>query len=372
MNMLNVLSIVPYCFLPAEKGGQKAIALFNHYLAMETKLTCIGTKTNSIQGFDPYKVVPLFSDRPLRYINPFYFFSIKKIIREQKISHLIIEHPYYGWLGYLLKKYCGVKLIVHSHNIEAERFKTLGKWWWKLLYSYERWTYRVADYVFFITKEDRDYAIGTYRLAAQQTTVITYGVAIETPPTPAQQETAAAVLREKHGIRRSAAVLLFNGAFNYQPNLRALQFLLDKIVPALKEKNIPFSLLICGKGVPESLVKQAAPEVIFTGFVDSIDPYLNGSTLFLNPVTEGGGIKTKLVEALAHGLTAVSFKSGARGVPAGISGNKLLISADNETDAFIHNILRVLGNNTEIVPDEFYDHFSWKKIIKKAVAFIDT
>src|SRR5690606_4415885 len=109
---------------------------------------------------------------------------------QRMISHLILEHPYYGWLGYLLKKYGGVRLIIHSHNIEAERFKTLGKWWWKLLYRYEKLTYRMADYVFLITKEDRDYALSAYGLAAQQTTVITYGVPLETQPAPQQRETA--------------------------------------------------------------------------------------------------------------------------------------------------------------------------------------
>jgi len=68
-----------------------------------------------------------------------------------------MEHPYFV-VGVLLKWVCGVKLVVHSHNWRG-RLETMGKWWWRILWVYERWVHRRADYNFFIQDEDMQYAI---------------------------------------------------------------------------------------------------------------------------------------------------------------------------------------------------------------------
>src|SRR5687767_4376193 len=102
--MINVLSIVSYPVLPAIVGGQKGIALFHKYFARHIQMVCIATEKNDPAKADGYEVLNILSDSPLRYVNIFYFFSIKKIIKERKITHVLLEHPYYGWLGVLLKK----------------------------------------------------------------------------------------------------------------------------------------------------------------------------------------------------------------------------------------------------------------------------
>ena len=70
-----------------------------------------------------YEVLNVLSNSKLRYINLFYFFTLRNIIRKKKITHFIIEHPYYGWLGFCSKWFCKIKLVVHSHNIESHGLK---------------------------------------------------------------------------------------------------------------------------------------------------------------------------------------------------------------------------------------------------------
>ena len=47
------------------------------------------------------------------------------------------------------------KTIIHTHNIEYQRFKSNGKWWWPLLEVYERNCFKKADIIFCISPEDR-------------------------------------------------------------------------------------------------------------------------------------------------------------------------------------------------------------------------
>ena len=50
-------------------------------------------------------------------------FCFRKLIRGKNHSTTWGTHPYFGWLGILLKWTTQVKLVVHSHNIEALRFR---------------------------------------------------------------------------------------------------------------------------------------------------------------------------------------------------------------------------------------------------------
>ncbi|MDB5230242.1 MAG: glycosyltransferase family 4 protein [Chitinophagaceae bacterium] len=364
--MFEIAAIVPYKFLPCRSGGQKYIARFYESLGEHVKINIICTVNNDLADEHNYHLIPLLKRSVTRYIDPALFFRLKKIIRDKQIKVLVIEHPYLGWLGYLLKKTTGVKLIVHSHNIEGLRFKSLGKWWWPLLLNYEMWVHRQADCSFFIQENDRMLAIKKFRLSPALTDVITYGIDWNTPPSATEKNEAKKYLQDTHNIKEDEKILLFTGAFNYKPNVDALHLITSVINPALiKQQGFKYKILICGKDVPPHFISANYPNVIFTGFTKTIKPYYTGSDIFINPVTDGGGIKTKLVEALASDLYSVSTISGAIGVDPAICNNKLLILSGNDWPAFANAIIHAPGTAESIDP-VFFDHFYWGNITAKA------
>lgn len=369
--MVNVLSIISYNFLPARMGGQKGIALFYKHLSQQLPVTCITTagNDNSLATYETIKALP---NTRLRYINPFFFFTVRSIIRKKKITHVILEHPYYGWLGILLKRFCHVQLVIHSHNIEAERFKSLGKWWWGILWHYEKWTHRNADHNFFIQDNDKAYAINRFGLDPARCNVITYGIDRIAPPSPQDQEKARQQLLSLHQVPAQAKILLFNGALNYQPNLNALDTILEKINPILlSEKGFDYRIIICGLHLPEKydqLKSYRNSHIIFAGFVEDINLYFSGADVFINPVIEGGGIKTKVVEALGNDLTVVSTASGANGIAPDVTGGKLLLVDDHDWEAFARRVIDADASLT--IPGSYFDHFSFAGIARKAADII--
>ncbi|MBK7885594.1 MAG: glycosyltransferase [Chitinophagaceae bacterium] len=208
---MNILSIVSYNFLPPKMGGQKGIALFYKFFASHVNLICITTKNNDVAFAENYRVLNILSNNPLRYINIFYFFSLKKIIKKNKITHVIIEHPYYGWLGVLLKWFCKIKLVVHSHNIEALRFKSMNKWWWGILWNYEKFTHRRADINFFIHDDDKAYAINKFKLNAEKCSTITYGFELKRTPSFEEILAAGKIITARYAIKPEEKIILFNG-----------------------------------------------------------------------------------------------------------------------------------------------------------------
>lgn len=370
--MANVLSIVSYKIFPAKFGGQKGIANFNEYFSKHHNLYCLTVKANDANAA-PYTIINKLSNSKVRYVNIFYFKLIKKIIREHNISHVIIEHPYYGWLGLLLKKFCKIKLIIHSHNIEAERFKTTGKWWWKILWEYEKYVHTQADFTFCITENDRYYFTNAYKLPLSRTAVITFGISWNSPPSLAERSQARIAILNKYCLSEETVLFLFNGALEYPPNLNAVQNIVLYINPAFIKKNIPYKIIICGKNLPvemNELKEYRDANIIYAGYVDDITVYFKGINIFINPVTDGGGIKTKLVEALGYDMNAVSTINGAIGVDASICNGKMLLSENDEWQTFAEKMAEVSSINQSI-SNAFFDNFFWDNIAKKAAVIID-
>ncbi|HMI77548.1 MAG TPA: glycosyltransferase family 4 protein [Ferruginibacter sp.] len=370
---VKVLSLVSYKFLPPEMGGQKGIAFFNRYLAKSLDLCCVTTEENNVHGTEGYPIKNLLSNSTLRYINLFYFFTLNRIIRENKITHLIIEHPYYGWLGILLKWSGKVKLVVHSHNIESLRFRTMRKWWWGILWHYEKITHRNADINFFIHDNDRNYAIDNFKLRPEKCITVTYGFEHSKVPGNEEKTVARKMICDAHHIPATEKLLLFNGTLGYKPNLDAVNIILEKINPILlADRNFTYKIIICGNKLPadyNGLVEFKEKNIIYAGFVDDINLYFKGADIFINPVIDGGGIKTKLVEALGYNLSVISSRSGAIGIPTEITRDKMKVVHDGDWEEFARQIILL---NTQIqTPPEFFHHFYWGNIAARAAGIIN-
>ncbi|WP_346236490.1 glycosyltransferase family 4 protein [Niabella insulamsoli] len=369
--LIRIASIVPYKIIPAVNGGEKGIFLFLKYLAQYAAITAFTVDENRGEK-DHIGFIPVLGSgaNKLRYLNPALFFSIKKWCRKNGINHVIMEHPYYAWLGYALKKYAGLKLVIHSHNIEAARFKSMNKWWWRMMHAYEKFAHRQADLNFFITAEDKAYAITNYGLEAKKCAVITYGIEAVAPPTTEQRQAAKTSVCQELHLPPETKLILFNGTLDYGPNRDGLDRILNEINPYLIEHcRVPYKIVICGLRLPESYKQLSSfrdQHIIYKGFVDDIDVYFRAADLFINPITDGGGIKTKLVEALGADTPAVSFVSGAYGVPTAVTGQHLVVIKDGDCLNFAKAICAKLVAGKASIPSVFFEHFSWESIAKKA------
>jgi polysaccharide biosynthesis protein PslH len=368
-NPIRLAALVSYTIFPPKMGGQKGIALFYLYLEKLMPVTLITIEENSQNDFLNASIIPILGkNKKWRYVNPFLFFKIKSFLKKEKITHLIFEHPYYGWLVFLLKQFTDIKIIIHSHNMESLRFKSTGRWWWSVLWHYEKWTHRFADLNFFITDEDRQYAISKFKLNTEKCITITYGFEMNEKPELNTKNEARHIISRKHGIAEAENILLFNGTLDYLPNLEALHIILKEINRRLISADYKYKIIICGKNLPPTLnglEEYKSQNIIYAGFVEEINLYFKGADIFINPVIEGGGIKTKVVEALGFDLSVVSTKSGAIGIPDSIVGSKLKVVADDDWEGFAEAILQTKQNN--VIPDEFFRHFYWGNISAKAI-----
>lgn len=367
--MSRILSVVWYQIFPARFGGQKGIAEFNQYLADNHTLFCLCSKDNKAQDTG-YPVFPELPSGRLQVFNPLNWIKINRKAQLLSVSHLILEHCYYGMAGILVKKKSGIKLIVHAHNIENERFRKMGKWWWYILYMLEKLTFKHADLVLFKTMEDQDYAMRHLGISKQQCMILPYGLSRYSIPTATEKKMATHEIRHQYKIATGEKILLFTGTLDYKPNADGLVNLVEIVLPILsKMTQRPFKLIACGRIIyPEFdyLLLLKDPNYIYAGLVENTEKYLLAADIFLNPVVEGGGIKVKTMDALAFNLTVISTSHSATGIETNLTGEKLKVSPDNDWQQFCRLIVEN-WDREEATPDTFFEHYHWSKVMQPFV-----
>ncbi|MBM3446079.1 MAG: glycosyltransferase family 4 protein [Bacteroidetes bacterium] len=367
--MKKIAAIASYKYLPSESGGQKYISNFFSNLATTVKLTVIGTENNNVPSGSNYELKKYLKRNPLSYIDFIGLFKTYKLLKREKISTLIIEHPYIGWMGILLKRLLKIKLIIHTHNIEYLRFQTLQKWWWPLLKIYETWILKNADHVFAISEDDIQWMYHHMNIDKVEISLLPYGVFIENAPV--DKEEYKQIISKKYSLNESKPLIFFNGALDYKPNEEAVEYIVSNILPKLIEKDFQFNLIIAGKNLDKEIQSKLSyyQNVHYLGFVEDIDSYTKAADIFINPVISGGGVKTKLIEALAMNCTCISTEAGAIGVDKYACGNKLKIVTNKDWSSFVTQIIDS-SKLIENIPDVFYKRYNWRNIIEKTSRYI--
>lgn len=370
-----LLGIVSYRIYPAENGGQQSIATFYAELNKRVTLTLLVSRDNQVEPATSLQVFPILYSGYLSWMNLLLIFKIKKLIRQRKITCMLVDHSYYAWLAWLLRRVSGVPFIIRSHNIEAHRFKDLGRWYWRWFEQFERWIHSRANYNWWISRNDLKYATKIWKIPAAKSAVTTYGTLLRNEPDKAKRQEQRNQLLKEWDLPAQVRLFYFNGSLNYTPNIEAVRTIVYDILPRLQQKNIPFRIIISGTGLGEDWQKVIAnyPEILWVGFKDDITVYWEGCDCFINPVTLGSGIKTKLIEALAHGLPSVSTLSGMRGLERPHLNKVLIGVKDYDWDTFTDCMVQVTNPDVKWrIPLEFFQEFSLPNIVQGALLSLQT
>ena len=167
-------------------------------------------------------------------------------------------------------------------------------------------------------------------------------------------------------------MLLFNGTLDYKPNYDAVEKIIEVIEPLLRKKISDFVIIITGNRAPDHLLKKmnSASHLQFHGYVDDPDLYYQAADLFINPVSNDSGVKTKVIEAIANHCTTVSTQSGASGIQVELCSNKIFTVPDGNFELFTDCIAERLKTPGEETPNLFFEAYNWKNITAEAAGKI--
>lgn len=136
-------------------------------------------------------------------------------------------------------------------------------------------------------------------------------------------------------------VCAFIANFAYQPNADAARHLCERILPRIRGRHPDVRVFLVGNSPPPEVRALAGPNVVVTGTVPAVDPYLDAADVVVCPLRIGGGIKVKVLEALARGKPVVTTSIGVQGLPA--AAGEAAVVVDDPAD-FADAVVALLGD----------------------------
>jgi glycosyltransferase involved in cell wall biosynthesis len=108
--------------------------------------------------------------------------------------------------------------------------------------------------------------------------------------------------------------VVFVGHFGHEPNIDAVHWLAQEIVPLVRQQDPTIGFRIVGNDMPESLRRLARPGLDLIGSVKILDTLLDETRLTVAPLRYGAGIKAKVLESLAAGVPCVGTSIAFEGM----------------------------------------------------------
>jgi len=139
------------------------------------------------------------------------------------------------------------------------------------------------------------------------------------------------------------AGIFFIGSFLHKPNVDAVIYLFEKIMPIVWNKLPQLNVTIIGQNPPDEIKIMDSERFKIKGFVENLIPYLENTLASVSPLRYGAGVKGKIGQSLEYSLPVVTTKIGAEGM---FLEHKLtaLISDTQDPITFAENIIEICTN----------------------------
>ena len=313
--------------------------------------------------------IQLFTNKPFQ-VGYFYSsknkFRIKKILNELKPDHIYCQlirvsefvkdyHNCPKTLDYMDAFSKGIERRIENANLFT---KWLFKKEAKRLSLYERQIFDYFENHTIISNQDKEYILHPKK---NSITCIQNGV-----------DSSFFEIQNK----TDEFDFVFTGNMSYKPNIEAVYYIVEEILPLLNTDKKAYTLLISGANPHSSITKLVRnnSNITITGWVNDIrSSYLKGK-IFIAPMMIGTGMQNKLIEAMAMGLPCITTPLANNAIHA--IHNESIIVAENKFE-FVNGIQKLLRD------DDFYlkiseggkkltlSNFDWEKTSKKLIDLIE-
>jgi glycosyltransferase involved in cell wall biosynthesis len=297
-------------------------------------------------------------------------------LRSRHYEVVLVEHIFMAQYH----KYLGGRLVLQEHNIESEvlrrsadllrsspispqhasdpaRVFLNSELEWRLMADYENRLWPV--YPLRITVSARDKEAMDSRCKVGKTIVVENGT----------DTRSVLPFEELNGGR-----ILFMGTMDYYPNIDAVLYLREAIMPIVWSRDPSIRLCVAGRNPPPEIVNMAVdPRVEIYANPPDMREVARGCSLTIVPLRVGGGTRIKILDAMSMGLPVVSTAMGCEGLAVEHGADILIADEPGQlADAILKvNFDRVLRDtlrtNGRSLVERRYD---WRSKLKRLEAAI--
>lgn len=220
---------------------------------------------------------------------------------------------------------------------------------WKLLKIYEGGICREFEAILAVSDEDK-YAL--LQACECKREMIVIPIAVDT--------------HELKPVERQpdANHIVHVGTMFWPPNIDGIEWFIDQVYPLVRAQKPDIHFDIVGARPPQSLLDLNAKNIGInvTGYVENLLPYLQQTGVFIVPLRAGGGMRVKILEALAQGLPIVTTTIGCEGIAVEHGKHLLIADTPEQFAKAVIQLLRYsefankLGNQGRKLVESLYDY----------------
>lgn len=219
------------------------------------------------------------------------------------------------------------RVIFEIDKQELRRFpQALYSWIQsKRITEYEGDLCRMADLVIAVSQEDK-ILLSQYRHDDDKTHIVSSGIFVDDYAIP------------DNTVDLPQNALVFTGKMDYRPNVDAMLWFADHILPKIPQANL---IIVGQKPHPRIQHLPERDNITLTGWVDTIPPYLHAGDVYIAPLRMGSGTRLKILEAMASGCAIIATTVAAAGLSEQAKSGMIII--DDEAE-FAKTITDLLNN----------------------------
>lgn len=157
-------------------------------------------------------------------------------------------------------------------------------------------------------------------------------------------------------------VLVFTGAMDYWPNVDAVCWFAEEVLPALRARHPGLRFYVVGMNPAAAVRDLAGPDVVVTGTVPDVRPYLAHADVVVAPLRVARGIQNKVLEAMAMARAVAVSTDSATGLAGEPGAAYLTAGTADEFVAAVDGLLADPARRVDIgavARRTVETHYSW-------------
>ncbi len=263
---------------------------------------------------------------------------------------------------------CEYLLQQRTHEMDLRRGRLHGAAYswvqWQRLHDFERAALQAADATLCVSPQDQSLLRQLEPRAKVHTIYNGIDVRAYQAPLPVG-ETRSVGERALAG----KGSIIFTGKMDFRPNIEAMLWFQRDAWPYVKQAHAAAKWFIVGqKPSPRLDVLRNDPDIVITGQVDDVRPFIANADVYIAPLLAGGGTRFKLLEAMAMRRAIVSTTLGCEGFEVQSGREMIVADTGSEFASAINELLRSesrrreMGERAHAFVASTYD---WHSIVPK-------
>lgn len=277
-----------------------------------------------------------------RFISKDYKEALSSLLKNNSFDIIQLESLFLTPYVSIIRKHSNAKIVIRQHNVEFRIWERMAKkeknflkkkyfgFLAKRLKSFEIAHLDDYDLILPISKQDETVLKSLH--PQKPMLVHPFGIHLDKIPfTPFSEKPIS---------------LYHIGAMDWLPNQESVAFFLNKVMPLVNVRFPELKLYLAGRNMPEYYFKHNWKNVIVVGEVPDAQAFEKDKSILVVPLQSGGGIRIKILQAMAMGKAIITTSMGVEGIEA--KDNIEIMIADTP-EAFAQKIAELTNNPHKII-----------------------